>query len=211
LRAARLGIWALLCGLVVLGARAIAYALAPGPDALALQQRVGGPALPVVACVALLLGLALSAGVVWVAWSAVRERHALSDGTAPLPALRPARLALTAPLLCVASCAAFTGLESYVHAQAGLGVHGLSCLFGPVHQNAVPVLAALSLLAAAFVLAAEHVLAWARRTVRVLLAGRQPRRPRRAPLPVAPVHTAVVSRPHVALAGPRAPPRLLSA
>jgi hypothetical protein len=56
-----------------------------------------------------------------------------------------------------------------VHWRAGLGFHGLSCLFGPVHRNALPLLAALSLLAAALAEAAAHLYAWMKATARALL------------------------------------------
>ena len=58
--------------------------------------------------------------------------------------------------------------ESYLHWRAGIGFHGLSCLVGPVHRNAIPLLAALALAAAALAEAAEHLLAWARAVVREL-------------------------------------------
>ena len=43
---------------------------------------------------------------------------------------------------------AFAMFESYLHWRAGIGFHGLSCLVGPVHRNAIPLLAALALAAA---------------------------------------------------------------
>ena len=42
-------------------------------------------------------------------------------------------------------CSAFAMLESTLHWRAGLGWHGLHCLTGPVHRNAIPILGALSL------------------------------------------------------------------
>ena len=69
-------------------------------------------------------------------------------------------------------------LESYLHWRAGLGWHGLHCLLGPVHRDAIPVLGALSLLAVAAHGAIEHLLAWARRLV-ALLAARLPAPARR--------------------------------
>jgi hypothetical protein len=64
-------------------------------------------------------------------------------------------------------------LESYLHWRAGLGWHGLHCLIGPVHRDAIPVVAGLSLFATAAHAAFEHLLAWARRLV-ALLAARLP-------------------------------------
>jgi hypothetical protein len=97
----------------------------------------------------------------------------------------------------------FALVESYLHWRAGLGFHGLSCLVGPVHRNAIPLLAALALIAAALAEAAGHVLAWMRAVVREL------RRRRVVPLalplrfaaPAAPAGRLRVARPR-----PRAPP-----
>jgi hypothetical protein len=54
----------------------------------------------------------------------------------------------------------------------------LHCLYGPVHRDAVPLLAALSAVAVAVVAAIEHVAAWIRRTIARLrtrsLRGRPP-------------------------------------
>src|SRR5436189_180598 len=47
------------------------------------------------------------------------------------------------------------------HRAGGPGLH---CLAGPVHRNALPVLGARSLIAAAVAAALEHVFAWMRRT-----------------------------------------------
>src|SRR5204862_1614374 len=84
------------------------------------------------------------------------------------PALRLRRLALRAVLLYAANSVAFAGFESYLHWRAGIGFHGLSCLVGPVHRNAIPLLAALSLTAAAIAEASAHVVAWMRAVVRAL-------------------------------------------
>jgi hypothetical protein len=58
--------------------------------------------------------------------------------------------------------------ESYLHWRAGIGFHGLSCLVGPVHRNAIPLLAALALAAAALAEAIQHLLAWMRAVMREL-------------------------------------------
>ena len=171
--------------LVVLAARAIAYALSPSPLAQAFEGRAGGPALPVVAVVAVVLGVAVAAAVVWLAALGVRERALLAE--APAPPLRLARLAVRAAVLFVTTCFAFALFESWEHWRAGLGWHGLHCLTGPAHRNAIPILAALSLVAAALAAALEHVLAWMRRTIARLRAPRRPRShfpsssPRRSP------------------------------
>ena len=209
MRTVRAAAWIALCALVVLGARAIAYALVPGPEARALGGEAAGPALPVVAGGALLAALSVAALVVWVAWLAVRERHLLSGEAEPPPRLDPRRIVLSAVGLWLAAMAAFTALESYVHANAGLGLHGLSCLGGPVHRNAVPLLAALALLAAAAHAAAAHVVAWARRTIRLYSRCRRPAfgRPE---LPSAPLRTLLLSALPARPVGARAPPAAIA-
>jgi hypothetical protein len=106
-------------------------------------------------------------------------------------------------VLYAASCFSFAMFESYLHWRAGIGFHGLSCLVGPVHRNALPILAALSLLAAALAEAAAHVVAWMRAVVRELR-----RRRLRGELPQAPpsFREAPVSRPALLCARPRGPP-----
>jgi hypothetical protein len=70
---------------------------------------------------------------------------------------------IRAAVLFAATSATFAVLESYLHWRAGLGWHGLHCLTGPVHRDAIPLLLALSVVAAALACAVEHVLAWMRR------------------------------------------------
>ena len=165
--------WTAACALVVLGARALAYQLAPRPTVvgLSLEEAVGGPRLVVIAVVSLVGALALAASVAWLAAVAVRERHLVAGG--PLPdRVRPLRILSSALLLFAASSLAFDALESYLHWHAGLGFHGLHCLVGPVHRDALPLLAALSIVAAAFVAAATHLVRWMRRTLRALVRRR---------------------------------------
>ena len=162
-------IWVTVCALVVLAARTLAYQLAPRPTLVGttLEQAVGGPGLVVTAIVALLGALAAAATIVWLAALGVRERHLLAGGPTPEP-IRPVRVLGSAFLLFAASCGVFDALESYLHWRAGLGFHGLHCLVGPVHRDALPLLAALSLVAAAVVAAATHLIRWMRRLVRAL-------------------------------------------
>ena len=204
MRAARAATWIALCALVVLGARAIAYALVPSPEARALAGKAAGPGLPVIAGGALLAALAVAALTVWLAWLAIRERHFLSGEAAPPPQLDPRRIALSAVGLWLAAMAGFTALETSLHANAGLGVHGLSCLGGPVHRNAVPILAALALLGAAVHAAARHVVAWARRTIHLFFRVRRPvfGRPQPSFAPLRILHAVPPARP----VGARAPP-----
>ena len=158
--------WLAAVVLVVLGSRTIVYAISPSPLAAELSHQAGGPVLPVIAIVAGLLAVGLSAAVVWLAALGVRERRLLE--TRPVigkPRLRLGLLATRALALWLVTMPAFAYLESTIHWRQGLGWHGLHCLTGPVHRNAIPILGALSLVAAALVAALEHVLAWMRRTL----------------------------------------------
>lgn len=171
-RIARAASWCATAALVVLGARAIAYALAPQTlVAIELKRSLGGPSTVVVAVVTVGIALAVSAGAVGIAALALRERTALEPVlVVARPQLRPGRLLLRVAALWVTACLAFAYLESYLHWRQGLGWHGLDCLVGPVHREAIPILGALSLVAVALRLCAEHVIAWMRRTIRRLLA-----------------------------------------
>jgi hypothetical protein len=158
--------WLAAVALVVLASRTIAYAISPSPLAAELSHQAGGPALPVITVVAILLALAFSAAVVWLATLGVRERRLLE--TRPLvaePRLRLGLLAARALALWLVAMPAFAYLESTIHWREGLGWHGLHCLTGPVHRNAIPILGALSLATAALAAALEHVFAWMRRTL----------------------------------------------
>jgi hypothetical protein len=199
--------WLFAVALIVLGSRTIAYAISPSPLAAELSHQAGGPALPVIAVVAVGLAVAVSAAVVWLAALGVRERRLLE--TRPVivePRLRLGLLAARALGLWLITMPAFAYLESTIHWREGLGWHGLHCLVGPVHRNAIPILGALSLVTAALAAALEHVIAWMRRT----LAGIA--RPKRVAAIV------VLSRPPVdaffpaavaaAPLGARGPPRL---
>jgi hypothetical protein len=163
--------------LVVLGGRALAYAATPTP----LATEVGGPRLPVIAFVTLAMATAISLGVLWLAALGVRERHALELAPGPAPRLALARCGLDAGLLAGSSLMAFAALETWIHGRAGMHMQWWQCLDGPVHRNAVPILLALSLAAAALLAALRHAVAWARRVVhvlrRLLLQPRTARRP----------------------------------
>jgi len=158
--------------LVVLASRSLAYAFAPHPEIVAgrLEQRLGGPQLVVLAIAVPLVALLLASAVVWLASVAVRERRLVEPAPASdVPPIRLVHLAAVAVGLAVATSAAFTLLESYVHWRAGLGWHGLHCLVGPVHRDAIPFLWSLSLLAAAVLAAVEHLVGWMRRTIAAIL------------------------------------------
>jgi hypothetical protein len=174
-RSEHLGGFLLALLLVILGGRAIAYAATPTP----LAAQLGGPRLPVITVVALALAAAISLGVLWLAALGVRERHALGRSEGPAPRLALARFCQDAVLLGGSSLLGFAALETWLHSRAGMHMHWWMCLEGPVHRNAIPILLALSLAAAALLGALRHGLAWARRVVHVLRRLLQPRAARR--------------------------------
>jgi hypothetical protein len=169
-------VWAVLGASVVLATRAIVYALAPWQTlaVLQLEHKAGGPHLAAVLAVSVAVAGVIAASVLWLAVVAVRERLALERrAVIAAPRLSLIRLVVRGVLFFAATSLAFAYVESYLHWRAGLGWHGLQCLLGPVHRDAVPVLGALSLLAVAGHGAVEHLLAWARRLA-ALLAARLP-------------------------------------
>ena len=172
----RAAVWTVLGACVVLAARAVVYALAPWQTlaVLQLEHQAGGPHLAAVLAVSLAVAAVLAAAVLWLAVVAVRERLVLEPrALIERPRLSLLRLAVRGVVFCAATSVAFALFESYLHWRAGLGWHGLHCLVGPVHRDAIPVLGALSLLAVAGHGAVEHLLGWARRLV-ALLAARLP-------------------------------------
>jgi hypothetical protein len=169
----RLGIWAVVVVAVVLATRTLVYALAPQSLLLTelADNRVVGPhlTLPLLAIVG--AAAVLGAGVLAVSLASVRVRLELEGRRlVSAPRLRPAVLAGRAIGLFLVTSFTFAMLESYIHWSEGLGWHGLHCLVGPVHRDAIPILAALSLLAVAVHGAVELLLAWARRLFAQLAA-----------------------------------------
>jgi len=171
-RMLRASSWIAAGTLVVLLARSIAYALSPSPAARVLEHRAGGPALPVLTLVALALGATLAVVICWLATFGVRERALLERRrlAGPGPRFRPLRTLALAVTLAVSTSLTGGLLEAYLHWRAGLGWHGMHCIFGPVHRDLWPIATALSFVAAALISAAEHVLAWMRRTFALLRA-----------------------------------------
>jgi hypothetical protein len=170
-------VWGLIGAAVVLGSRAIVYAAAPTQATLVdeLEHRGGGARIAVLVAAVPVIGAGLAAAVLWFAVVAVKERLAVEwRAVVAPPRLRPSGLAFRALVLFAATVPAFAYFESYLHWRAGLGWHGLGCVLGPVHRDAIPVLGALSVLAVAVHGALEHLLAWARRLV-AALAARLPR------------------------------------
>ena len=199
----RAAIWTLLGAAVVLATRTIVYALAPSQSQLvaALEHESGSPQLIGVVIGVMVLAAVLGVAVLWLAVVAVRERLALErHELVDAPRVRPLRLAARALALFLTASFAFAMLESYLHWRAGLGWHGLHCLLGPVHRDAIPVLAGLSLLAVAVHGAIEHLLAWAHRLV-TLLAARLPLLRGSAPI------FSSTARPRSARVGSAAAPR----
>src|SRR4051794_33506272 len=136
--------WAALVATITLATRALAYALAARtPLALRLGSRLGGPHLVVVIAAALLAGALVAAALLWLAYAGVRERWTLAapETRGHRPQLAVRRFAVRATGLWAASSLAFAAVESYLHMRAGLGFHGLSCLVGPGHVDALPVTA----------------------------------------------------------------------
>jgi len=196
-------VWVPVVAVLVLSARWLCYALvAPTPLSGRLEASAGGPRLLVVALVSVALASALSVFVVWLAALGVRERARLRPERVA-PRLRVRRLFLRFLALYAASSLAFALVESYLHWRAGIGFHGLSCLAGPVHRNALPILAALALVAAALAEAAGHILEWMRAVVREL---RRRRLAAAVPQVVLTFREVPVSRPSFLRARPRAPP-----
>jgi len=199
--------WALVGLFVVSLGRWIAYALAAGTLAQKLSSQGAGARPAAVAAISLGLALAATATGLWLVAAGLRERSRLElDGWAASSRPFSARrlLARTAALS-AATIVVFTTVESLIHYEDGLGFHGWHCIAGPVHQNAAPIMIALSLMAAAVVTAVDAVLAAARRVVaRLVLAARA--LPRPAATWVTPRLAPLRSRSRHAIAPTRGPP-----
>jgi hypothetical protein len=178
-RTRQLALWTLIGVIVVSLGRTIAYALAGGTVAQRLSEQGGGAQPAVVAAISLSIAVVVSATGLWLVATGLRERSRLElEGwTQAPPALPVGRLLRRAVALSAAMIVAFTVFESCLHYEEGLGFHGWHCIAGPVHQNAAPILIALSLLATAVVSAVEAVLAAARRLVAQIALGRRTQRP----------------------------------
>jgi hypothetical protein len=162
---ARMLVWALAAALVIAISRQIAYALAGDAVAQRLAGRGGGADPIWIAAVALTASAAVALVGAWLVAIGVRERCALdlARWAAPAP-LRPSRIAARAAALGLATNLGFALVESCIHYHEGLGWMGLRCIRGPVHADAAPILVGLSLVVAALVTAADHVVAALRRT-----------------------------------------------
>jgi hypothetical protein len=202
-------VWSASATLVILLARTVAYALRPNPAARVLEQRAGGPAFPTVVLATLALGAALAVVVCWLAALGVRERALLERRTlaTPLPRIRVHRVLACALVLGTVTSLLGGLVEAYVHWRAGMGWHGLHCIFGPVHRDLIPIESALSLVAAAVVESARHVGLWMRRTFALLRA--LPASAVSFTQPLAPAARQFPRRnPQLTAGSPRAPPAL---
>jgi Na+/proline symporter len=172
----RAATWTAIGVAVVLTTRVAVYALSPSESQLLadLENKTGPPQLVGAFTGIALFAALLAAAALWLATVAVRERLALErHELVEAPRLRPLRLAMRAVVLLACTSITFAYFESYIHWREGLGWHGIRCLVGPVHRDAIPLLIALSLLAVALHGAVEHLLSWTRRLV-ALLAPRIP-------------------------------------
>jgi hypothetical protein len=157
--------WVAVAGAIELVARTLAYAFSPDPRAEAFGHVTGGPRPVVIAAIALGLAALLSGAVLWLSALGVRERHRLRRDPGAGPRLRLGRMARRSVALFVVNSIVFTAIESTIHVEEGLGFHGMHCILGPVHRDALPLIAALALVASALVEAVQHALAFGRRIV----------------------------------------------
>ena len=182
---ARIVVWTLAAILVIAVSRQIAYALTGDAVARQLAGRGGGADPIWIAAVALTASAAVAAVGAWLVAIGVRERCALdlARWSAPAP-LRPSRIVLRAVALGLATNLGFALVESCIHYHEGLGWMGLRCIRGPVHADAAPILIGLSLVVAALVTAADHVLAALRRVAARHALARRARHPAALPRPL---------------------------
>lgn len=149
--------------LIVAIARWLCYALAPSPNAelAARLQGSGGGISLVWVSLAFVLAPAVAAALGFgLVAAGVRERARLGlEGWSQPGSLGVRALVRRAAALSLASSLTFASFESSIHYREGLGFHGLSCLAGPVHRNALPILIGLSIVIAAVLAAVDLVLA----------------------------------------------------
>jgi hypothetical protein len=203
----RAGGWLLVAAAIELAARALSYSLSPDPRAEVFGNVTGGTGPVVIAAVALVLAALVSGAVLWIAALGVRERHRLRGGRGPAPRLRLRRMVARGATLLAVNTAAFTAIESAIHLHEGLGFHGLHCLLGPVHRDALPLIAALVLVAVALAEAVGHAVAFGRRVVAAEGARRRLPRALR-PVLVRAALAAIPALPAPSVRGDRGPPSL---
>jgi hypothetical protein len=201
--------WSAAIMFVVLAGRVLAYALQPGlsPVGTQLESVTGGPSFLAITVVGGAVASCAAVAVVWLASLAISERQRLErQATSTSNGISTIAVVVQAALLFAASSLAFALVESTIHWRAGLGWHGLHCLVGPVHRDALPILAALSIVTAAVLRAAAHVLSWMRRVIRALR--HRPRSARSTTIPRRPHLLAEPARRlHGMQLGARGPPR----
>jgi hypothetical protein len=160
----RLGLHAAAAVAIALVARTIAYALSPAPTAEALGGALGGPHLVVVAGVTLGLAALASLILLGLTAAALGERARLA-AVRDTPPLDVRSIPLRALGLFGGAALVFASVESTIHWHAGYGFHPQHCLTGPVHENAIPILAALAVVASVGIGVADRLRAWAHRTL----------------------------------------------
>lgn len=160
----RAGLHAAAVVAIALVARTVAYALSPAPSAERLGGALGGPHLVVVAGVTIGLAALASLLLVVLTGAAIGERARLA-AVRDTPRLDARAIPLRAVGLFAASAVVFAGVESTIHWHAGYGFHPQHCLTGPVHENAIPILAALAVVASVAIAVADRLRAWAHRTL----------------------------------------------
>jgi uncharacterized protein YcnI len=197
---------------VVVSTHVLSYALAPRPSLIGarLEYAAGGPRPVLLALCAIGLAAAVSSAALWIVAVGVAERSRLESLAVALPQISVRRMLGHGLALFCATAIAFALLESYLHWRAGLGWHGLRCLVGPVHRNALPILAVLSLLASALAAAVTHLVAWMRRVVAALRTPCVRVRRRSASSPCSTASPPLRSVVREAGLGPRAPPSPIS-
>lgn len=174
--------WLVVVAMLELVARAVVYGMAPSAaeSSRDLAGQLGGPGFTATLLVAGGLGALGAVLLVWLASFGVRERWALADDRprGGPPRIAAGRLLVRAAALTLAGWVTFAAIETLIHLEQGLGFHGLECLAGPVHRNALPVIFGLALVVSALRSVAALVLAWMRRTMGRLVGPRLASRPR---------------------------------
>ena len=130
----------------MLTGRALAYALIDDPLA---RHAAGRPAAAVVIVVSAVLALASRARCCGSRRSASTSAGCSSRERARAAPARRALVPRAAALLRAQRPRLRAARVRSLHWRAGLGFHGLDCLLGPVHRDALPILAALRVIVAA--------------------------------------------------------------
>ena len=193
---ARIIVWSAAAILVIAVSRQIAYALAGDAVARQLAGRGGGADPIWIAAVALSASAAVAGAGAWLVAIGVRERCAPRPRAAGPRRRRCGRRGSPCARRRSGSSRTlgFAAVESCIHYHEGLGWMGLRCIRGPVHADAAPILVGLSLVVAALVTAADHVLAALRRAAARRALARRPRPVAALPRPLLATAVRVAAR-----------------